>query len=58
MEVTVEEVRAHLAVETQRQWNEMAIVRTTTALMALCSIVTLTSGALMKTETKVIRTFA
>lgn len=55
MEVTFEEVRAHLGVETQRQWNGLAIVRTTPALMALYSIVTLTSEALMKAETKVIR---
>jgi hypothetical protein len=58
MEVTFEEVRAHLGVETQRQWNDQAIGRTTPALMGLYSIVTLTSGALMKAETKVIRTAA
>jgi DDE superfamily endonuclease len=58
MEVTFEEVRAHLGVETQRQWNDLAIGRTTPTLMALYSIVTLTSGALMKVETKVIRTAA
>jgi hypothetical protein len=55
MEVTFEEVRAHLGVETQRQWNSLAIERTTPALMALYSIVTLTCGALMKGESKVIR---
>jgi len=58
MEVTFEEARAHLGVETQRQWNGLAIARTTPALMALYSVVTLTSGALMKAETKVIRTAA
>jgi hypothetical protein len=58
MEVTFEEVRAHLGVETQRQWSDLAIARTTPALMALYSIVTLTSGALMKAETNVIRTAA
>jgi hypothetical protein len=58
MEVTFEEVRAHLGVETQRQWNDLAIVRTTPVLMALYSIVTLTSGALMKGETKVVRVAA
>lgn len=56
MEVTFEEARAHLGVETQRQWNDLAVARTTPALMALYSIITLTSGALMKAETKVIRT--
>jgi hypothetical protein len=55
MEVTFEEVRAHLGVETQRQWNSLAIVRTTPTFMALYSIVILTSGAMMKAETKVIR---
>ena len=58
MEVTFEEVRAHLGVETQRQWNDLAIARTTPALMALYSIVTLTSEALMTAETQVIRTAA
>lgn len=58
MEVTFQEARAHLGVETQRQWNELAVARTTPALMGLYSIVTLTSGALMKTESKVIRVAA
>lgn len=40
VEVTFEEVRAHLGVETQRQWSELAILRTTPALLALFSIVT------------------
>jgi hypothetical protein len=41
LEVTFEEARAHLGIETQRQWNEQAIVRTTPALLGLFSIVTL-----------------
>src|SRR5262249_61769517 len=41
LEVTFEEVRAHLGVETQRQWSDNAILRTTPALLALCSLVTL-----------------
>ncbi|BDM83346.1 hypothetical protein [Acaryochloris marina] len=40
VEVTFEEVRAHLGVETQRQWSHQAILRTTPALLALFSIVT------------------
>lgn len=40
VEVTFEEVRAHLGVETQRQWSPQAIQRTTPALLALFSIVT------------------
>lgn len=38
VEVTFEEVRRHLGVETQRQWSDMAIERTTPSLMALFSI--------------------
>lgn len=41
VEVTFEEVRAHLGVETQRQWSDLAILRTTPALFALFSIVAL-----------------
>jgi hypothetical protein len=36
-----EEVRAHLGVETQRQWSDQAIRRTTPALFGLFSLVTL-----------------
>jgi hypothetical protein len=41
VEVTFEEVRAHLGVETQRQWSDWAILRTTPALFALFSVVVL-----------------
>jgi len=41
VEVTFEETRAHLGVETQRQWSDNAILRTTPALLALYSLVTL-----------------
>ena len=41
MEVTFRQVREHLGVETQRQWNELAIARTTPCLLALFSLVTL-----------------
>ncbi|MGD1929921.1 MAG: hypothetical protein ACFB12_13530 [Leptolyngbyaceae cyanobacterium] len=41
VEVTFEEVRAHLGVETQRQWSSKAILRTTPALLALFSLVTI-----------------
>jgi DDE superfamily endonuclease len=41
MEVTFHAARAHLGVETQRQWSERAIARTTPALLALFSCVTL-----------------
>jgi hypothetical protein len=41
VEVTFEEARAHMGMETQRQWSEKAIARTTPAVLALFSIVTL-----------------
>jgi DDE superfamily endonuclease len=40
VEVTFEESRAHLGVETQRQWSDKAIARTTPVLLALFSLVT------------------
>jgi hypothetical protein len=48
MEVTFEEARAHLGMETQRQWNARAIARTTPALLGLYSIVTLTAHLLIE----------
>jgi hypothetical protein len=41
VEVTFHEVRTHLGVETQRQWADRAIERTTPALLGLFSLVTL-----------------
>ena len=41
LEVTFQEVRAHLGVETQRQWSDLAIARTTPILMGLFSWTTL-----------------
>ena len=41
VEVTFREVRDHLGVETQRQWSDKAIARTTPCLLGLFSIVTL-----------------
>jgi hypothetical protein len=38
--VTCEESRAHLGLETQRQWSDRAIARTTPVLLALFSLVT------------------
>jgi hypothetical protein len=40
-ETTFEEARRHLGVETQRQWSDLAILRTTPALFGLFSLVTL-----------------
>ena len=41
IEITFEETRTHLGVETQRQWSDKAIARTTPLLMGLYSLVTL-----------------
>jgi DDE superfamily endonuclease len=41
LEVTFQETRAHLGVETQRQWSDLAIMRTTPALLGLFSLITL-----------------
>jgi hypothetical protein len=41
VEVTFHEVRTHLGVETQRQWSDLAIARTTPSLLGLFSLVTL-----------------
>ncbi len=41
LEVTFEEARRHLGLETQRQWSEAAIRRTTPVLLGLFSLVTL-----------------
>jgi hypothetical protein len=48
MEVTFEEARAHLGMETQRQWNDRAIARTTPALLSLYSIITLNAHLLIE----------
>ena len=41
VEVTFHEVRTHLGVETQRQWADLSILRSTPALLSLFSVVTL-----------------
>lgn len=41
VEVTFAEVRRHLGVETQRQWSDPSVARTTPALLGLFSLVTL-----------------
>jgi hypothetical protein len=48
LEVTFEEARAHLGMETQRQWSERAIARTTPALLSLYAIITLTTQLLIE----------
>ena len=48
MEVTFAEVRAHLGVETQRQWSGKAIARTTPCLLGLYSLISLLAARLLK----------
>jgi hypothetical protein len=48
LEVTFEEARAHLGVETQRQWSDRAMVRTTPALLGLFSLITLFAHQLLQ----------
>jgi DDE superfamily endonuclease len=47
VEVTFHEVRAHLGVETQRQWSDLAILRTTPALLGLFSLVAIFAHQLL-----------
>ena len=56
IEVTFEEVRAHLGVETQRQWSEKAIRRTTPILMGLFSLVCLIAETQNKLKKELIQT--
>ena len=53
IEVTFEETRAHLGVETQRQWSDKAIARTTPLLMGIYSFVTLVAFKMNQTKTLV-----
>ena len=55
LEVTFQEVRRHLGFETQRQWSELAIRRTTPALLGLFSLVTLFAHGRMRQASGVFR---
>ena len=48
LEVTFQEVRTHLGVETQRQWSDLAIARTTPVLLGIFSWTTLAAHTLQK----------
>ena len=50
VEVTFAEVRRHLGVETQRQWSDLAIERSTPLLMGLKSIVCLFAVPIFQAE--------
>jgi len=58
MEVTFEDARAHLGMETQRQWNDRAIARATPALLSLYSIITLTAHLLIEKGATCVRNTA
>jgi hypothetical protein len=55
LEVTFHDVRTHLGVETQRQWTERAILRTTPALLGLFSLVTVQAHAALSHASPAIR---
>jgi len=48
LEVTFEETRRHLGIETQRQWSDKAIGRTTPCLYGLFSLITMVAQELSK----------
>ncbi len=55
VETTFQEVREHLGVETQRQWSDLAILRTTPALLGLFSLITVWADGLVQTPSTVVR---
>ena len=55
LEVTFQEMRRHLGFETQRQWSDMAIRRTTPALLGLFSVITLFAHSRMTQAASVLR---
>ncbi len=55
METTFQEVRAHLGVVTQRQWSDLAILRTTPALLGLFSLVAVWADELARAPTSAVR---
>jgi hypothetical protein len=48
LEVTFQQMRRHLGFETQRQWSDLAIRRTTPALLGMFSLVTLFAHGQMR----------
>ena len=58
LEVTYQEVRTHLGVETQRQWSDRTIARTTPILMGLFSWVALAAHSLQQHQPMPCRTAA
>ena len=58
VEVTFREVRDHLGVETQRQWSDPAIARTTPCLLGLFSLVSLLAAQLTPQARRAVATSA
>ena len=58
LDTTFEEARAHLGLETSRQWHDRSVARTTPALFGLYSIVTLAAAHLIGDQPAPVRTTA
>lgn len=58
MAVTREEARAHLGMETQRQWHARAMARTTPAWLSLDALITLTAPQLLRKASTIVRVTA
>lgn len=58
LEVTFQEAHPHLGLETQRQWSDLAIARTTPALLGLFSIITLLAHQLTQDQPFPVRSAA
>jgi hypothetical protein len=58
VETTFQEVRTHLGVETQRQWSDRAILRTTPVLLGLFSLITLWADDLARHTATALRPHA
>ncbi len=56
LEVTFEESRAHLGIETQRQWSDLAVARETPCLLGLYSLVAALGWALHRERPIALRT--
>lgn len=55
LEVTFEEARAHLGIETRRQWSDLATLRTTPVLVGLFALVTLFAHHLLQGQEMSVR---
>lgn len=55
IEVTFEEARAHLGMQTQRQWSDRAIARTTPVILGLYAVVTLLASQLLTSQAITVR---